>query len=410
MGEVYKNPYYEVTTHMRSASFLVFLTALSVSGPLSINFFLALLPAMADDFSTNAATIQLTVSVYLIGFAGAQLVIGPLSDKFGRKPVLVYCYALFSLASLVCVFSTSAELLIAARFIQSIGGCAGVLISRAIVRDVYSPKDMGKVMSYMITGFSMAPLIAPAIGGFLGVHFGWRSLFIVFTVLGGGLMLWTLLGFEETNTKRNPHAFNLKALFINYASLLLNKHFFGYFTVVSTSVAGVLTYTSASSFVLIEVLEVPAQYYGVLFSITAFGMFIGSIISAKLSGRYSSEIAAKNGVIFLFIGGLLMATLPLIGIVSITSIVGSMFIYAVGNGIVMPSAMSLAIMPFPKKTGAAAALIGFAQGALGALCGYIAGQLYNGTVIPMALTIGILAVIACLGLLFSQSIKPQTST
>jgi DHA1 family bicyclomycin/chloramphenicol resistance-like MFS transporter len=383
-----------------SLPFIAFLIALSVSGPLSINFYLALLPEMASSLSTNAATMQQTVSIYLIGFACAQLIVGPLSDKFGRRPILITCYALFSLASLVCAFASDASLLIIGRLIQSLGGCAGVLISRTIVRDVFTPKEMGKIMSYMITGFSMAPLMAPAIGGFIGVYYGWRSLFLILAGVGFSLMLWTYLGFKETNKNLNPKATQIKHILKNYVFLLSNKHFLCYFLIVSASVAGVLTYTSASSFVLIEVLDVPAQYYGLLFSITALGMFLGGLISAKLIRQRGSELAVWYGCLLLLSGGIILAALPLLGLVSILTLTGSMFVYALGNGVVMPSAMTLAIMPFPQKAGAAAALIGCSQSALGALCGYIAGMFYDKTAIPMNSIIGLMSLLAFSGILY----------
>lgn len=383
-----------------SITFIVFLLALSVSGPLSINFYLALLPKMAGELSVDAATIQKTVSIYLAGFAGAQLIIGPLSDIFGRRPVLIFCYILFSLSSLVCAISDSAYLLIFGRFVQSLGGCAGVLISRAIVRDVFSPSEMGRIMSYMITGFSMAPLIAPTIGGFIGINYGWRSLFYIFSCIGVSLVVWTYFGFKETNNNLNQNTINLRTILGNYFSLLKNRCFLCYFFIVSSSVAGILTYTSASSFVLIEVLEVPSQYYGLLFSITALGMFLGSLLSANLSSRFGSALTTWYGCLVLLSGGLLLAILPLVGVTSVLTLVGSMFIYALGNGVVMPSAMASAILPFPNRSGSAAALIGCFQAALGAVCGYIAGLLYDKTAIPMTSIIGLLSLIAFFSVFF----------
>jgi DHA1 family bicyclomycin/chloramphenicol resistance-like MFS transporter len=358
---------------------------------------------MADVLSASAAQIQQTVSIYLIGFAGAQLVVGPLSDRFGRKPVLICCYLLFSAASVICALANQVEWLIIGRFIQSLGGCAGVLISRAIVRDIYSPKDMAKVMSYMITGFSMAPLLAPSIGGFIGVNMGWRSLFYILAGFGVVLVVWTTVGFKESNTNLNPKATQVPQLARNYAALLKNRQFLGYFLVVSSSVAGVLTYTSSSSFVLIEQLNVPAQYYGLLFSISAFGMFSGSLLAARLSTRLGGSSTLNYGCSLLVIAGVVMAVLPWFGWVSVITIVGPMFIYSLGNGIVMPSAMSLAITPFPTKAGAAAALIGCSQSALGALCGYLVSLLYNGTAIPMTSMIGLMSVMAFIGRLMSRN-------
>jgi DHA1 family bicyclomycin/chloramphenicol resistance-like MFS transporter len=390
-----------------SFAFIAFLLALSISGPLSINFYLALLPNMAESLSTNASTIQQTVSVYLIGFAGAQLIVGPLSDRFGRRPILIVGYGLFSVASLLCALATDSSVLIAGRFIQSLGGCSGVLISRAIVRDVYPADKMGRIMSYLVTGFSIAPLIAPAIGGYIGIYYGWRSLFFILAGFGFSLMVWSWLGFKETNKNLNPTATGLWKIVSNYAFLLNNPFFLCYLIVISTSVAGILTYTSASSFVLIEVLEVPAQYYGLLFSISALGMFLGSLLSAKLSHHFSSEQAIWYGSLLLLCGGVLLAVLPWLGVVSVLTLVGSMFIYALGNGVVMPSAMALAIMPFPKKAGAAAALIGCCQSALGAACGYVAGLLFDHSAIPMTSTIGLLSLLAFGGVLYARVSKRE---
>ncbi|MGO3344488.1 MAG: multidrug effflux MFS transporter [Marinomonas sp.] len=382
-----------------SVAFLGFLLILSISGPLAINFYLALLPNMATELGTSAAKIQQTVSVYLIGFACAQLIVGPLSDRFGRKPVLLVCYSIFVIASLACALATDAGLLITARFVQSLGGCAGVLLSRVIVKDVYPPEEMGKVMSYMTTGFSMAPLLAPAIGGFIGVSFGWRSLFFVLAGFGVMIILWTTLSFKESNKQRNPDAMKVSHLFGNYWYLLKSNNFLRYLLIICTSVAGTLTYTSASSFILIELLKVPAGYYGLLFSISAFGMFLGSMVAARLNAKVGSASTMWFGVICLVCAGISMAIFPWFGVLSVFSIVGPMFVYAFGNGIVMPTAMSLAIMPFPKMAGSAAALIGCCQTALGALCGYIVSILYNDNATPMTSMIGCLSVIALLSIL-----------
>jgi DHA1 family bicyclomycin/chloramphenicol resistance-like MFS transporter len=382
-----------------SVAFLGFLLILSISGPLAINFYLALLPSMAEDLSTSAEKIQQTVSVYLIGFAGAQLIIGPLSDRFGRKIILLICYSVFVAASLACALATDVTVLIWARFVQSLGGCAGVLLSRVIVKDVYPPEEMGKVMSNMTTGFSMAPLLAPVIGSFIGVTYGWRSLFFIFSCFGLVLILWTLLGYKESNKHLNPSATRITHLAGNYAALLKEPKFVGYSLAVCCSIAGVLTYTSASSFILIELLSVSATTYGLLFSISAFGMLLGSVIAAKLNSRIGSLSTVWYGVLVLALGGVTMAVLPWFNVVSVFTIVGPMFVYALGNGIVMPTAMSLAIMPFPKMTGSAAAWIGCCQAALGSLCGYIVSLLYNANAIPMTSMIGCLSVAALLSIL-----------
>lgn len=382
-----------------STAFLGFLLVLSISGPLAINFYLALLPSMAEDFSTSSSMVQQTVNLYLMGFAGAQLIVGPLSDRFGRKIILVICYSVFVVASLVCALANDVTILIAARFIQSLGGCAGVLLSRVIVKDVYPPEEMGKVMSYMTTGFSMAPLLAPAIGGFTGVALGWRSLFYILALFGVVLIIWTLFVYKESNKNLNPDAIRIRSLLGNYAKLLKEPKFVGYSLIVCTAIAGTLTYVAASSFILIDLLEVPATGYGLLFSTSAFGMFLGSVIAAKLNSRIGSISTVWYGTLMLALGGISIEIFPWFNIVSVTTIVVPMFLYSLGNGIVMPTAMSLAIMPFPKMAGSAAAWIGCCQAALGALCGYIVSLLYSDSAIPMTSMIGFLSIIALLSIL-----------
>ena len=393
-----------------SVAFLGFLLILSISGPLAINFYLALLPNMATELGTSAAKIQQTVSVYLIGFAGAQLIVGPLSDRFGRKPVLLVCYSIFVIASLACALATDAGLLITARFVQSLGGCAGVLLSRVIVKDVYPPEEMGKVMSYMTTGFSMAPLLAPAIGGFIGVSFGWRSVFFVFVGFGILVIVWTIFGFKESNKHLNPEAMKIKRLFGNYLFLLKSDSFMLYLIVICASVSGTLTYASASSFILIELLKTPAEYYGLLFSVSAFGMLLGSVLAAKLNSKIGSKSTIWYGVMILVCGGLSMAILSWLGVFSVMAIVGPMFLYAFGNGIIMPTAMSLAISPFPKMAGSAAALIGCCQTALGALCGYIVSLLYSNSATPMTSMIGFLSFLAFISVLSIRAKTKKTAS
>jgi len=186
----------------------------------------------------------------------------------------------------------------------------------------------------------------------------------------------------------------------NYVSLVKNRTFLCYFIVAFSSVGGILTYTSASSFVLIEVLKEPAKYYGLLFSITAFGLLFGSLLSARIIKKSGSKTAAWVGSLLVLTGGVSVALFPILGIETIVTLIAPMFIYALGNGVVMPAAVSTAISPFPEKAGAAAAFIGCAQSATGATCGYIVSLLYNKSALPMTSMIGLMAILVFSSVLY----------
>jgi len=224
-------------------------------------------------------------------------------------------------------------------------------------------------------------------------------------------MIWIYLGFKETNKNLNPEATQFGKMLSNYASLVKNRIFLCYFIVAFSSVGGILTYTSASSFVLIEVLKVPAQYYGLLFSITAFGLLFGSLLSARIIKRSGSKTAAWVGSLLVLTGGVSAALFPILGIQSVATIIAPMFIYTLGNGVVMPAAVSTAISPFPEKAGAAAAFIGCAQSATGATCGYIVSILYDKSAVPMTSMIGIMSILVFSSVLYVRiSERKQLAT
>ena len=210
-----------------TALLVVLIVALTSLGPLSTDFYLPALPAIARALHTDSAGAQLTLSVYLLGFGAGQLILGPFSDRFGRRPVLLWSMLVFVLASVACALAQSIEALIAARFLQALGACGGPVLGRAVVRDLYGPKDAGRVLSHVATGTALAPLLAPLLGGLLTAHFGWRSSFVALTVYSIVLLVVIARQLQETNRHLDPHAMHPLRMLSNYRTLLADRVYRG---------------------------------------------------------------------------------------------------------------------------------------------------------------------------------------
>ncbi|MBL6927889.1 MAG: multidrug effflux MFS transporter [Rhodospirillales bacterium] len=367
--------------------FAALLTALTAFGPLATDMYLPSLPAMAADFATDVGTVQLTLSVFMAGFGISQLMVGPLSDRFGRRPVLIVGVGLYFLATAACALAPTIELLIGLRFVQAIGACTGVVVARAVVRDVYGRDRAAKVLAYMGTAMALAPVIAPIIGGYLVMWSGWRSIFVALAIFGLILVLlvWRQLG--ETNQYKDVMATRPSWLARNYLTLLGDRSYLGYVLVNTFVFCGMFAFISGSSFVLIKFLGLPPNLFGMCFGIAVLGYMSGTVIAGKLTVRIGIDGMLAAGGVVAMVGGVTMVGLALAGVDHAAAVIGPQFTYMIGMGIVMPNAIAGAIGPYPKMAGAASALLGFVQMAAAALVGLAVGQLDDGTQIPMTTAI-----------------------
>ncbi|WP_042696073.1 multidrug effflux MFS transporter, partial [Azospirillum sp. B506] len=254
-----------------SLSIRILLTALVAFGPLSTDLYLPSLPALVRIFGTDVATVQLTLSIFLVGFAVSQLVYGPMSDRFGRRPTLLVGVSIYLVASAVCAMTSSIEALIAARFFQALGACCGPVVARAVVRDVFGRDRAATVLAYMSMAMALAPAVGPMLGGVLTEGFGWRANFVLLTIFACGILgtIWSML--DETNTHRDEEALQPGRLAANYLLLLRNRGFVGYVLVVAFSYSGIFSFISGSSFVLIEQLHLTPAQYGAGFGAVVLG-------------------------------------------------------------------------------------------------------------------------------------------
>ena len=377
-----------------SFALMLFLAGVVAVGPLSTDMYLPSLPDMTRIFGTEVSMVQLTLSVFIAGFAVAQLVYGPLSDRYGRLPLLLGGLGLFFVASVACAFATTIEALIALRFLQAVGACAGPVLGRAIVRDLHDRERAARMMSYLGAVMGFAPAVGPVIGGYLHGAFGWQANFIALAALGAGAWLLVRFLLRETLAHPDPQALDSRRLVTTYAAILGDREFLGYGLAGAFAFAGLFAFISGSSFVLIDVLGVASEDFGYYFGAIVVSFMAGALTSARLVARYGLDQLLARSVGVLPLAGLSMAALAWGGVASVAAVVAPMAIYMVAVGFVLPNSLAAALAPYPQKAGRASAMFGFLQMASGALAGAAVGVLHDGTPGPMAATIAVMGLCA----------------
>ena len=357
-----------------SALLAVLVVALTSLGPLSTDFYLPALPAIARALDTDSAGVQLTLSVYLLGFGAGQLLVGPLSDRFGRRPVMLWGMVVFVLASVVCALADSITTLVVARLLQAFGACAGPVLGRAVVRDIYGPAESARMLSHVSTATALAPLLAPLFGGWLTALWGWRATFVALTLYALVLMLavWRLL--QETNRHPDADAMRLARMWANYRTLLADPVYRSALLIGCGAFAALFAFISGSPFVFIEHFGMSPQQMGLAFGLNVTGFMLGSTLSARLSRRIGPARLIRHGVWLGAACGVLLATLALLGPHHPAAVMVPMWGVTAAIGLILPNATALGLAGYPKMAGAAASLMGFVQMGLGAGAGMLVGH------------------------------------
>lgn len=375
------------------APLLLLITAMLMMQPLSTDLYLASLPSLVSGFGVPVSTVQLTLSLFVIGFGGAQLVVGPLSDRFGRRPVVLGGLALYVAATALCGLAHSIELLIAARFLQALGCCAAVMVARAIVRDAYEPESSARLIARASTWISLAPIVGPILGSYLQVAFGWRAAFAALGLFSAIVMAACLLRLPETNEHKNPQATNLRGLAANYRLVLGSREFWLNVMPGALSYGGIFMFISGSSFVLIKVLGVPTEWFGYCFALGVSGYMTGTLVCRRLLKTLSGEQALRIGTACSLTAGLYFLAATLLGLWHWWVVVLAMFISMASHGINFPVSQAGAVAPFAKQAGTAAGLMGAIMMAFAFLVGSIVGATHNGTLYPLAILAAVLGTL-----------------
>ncbi len=349
--------------------------------------------------ASDAARVQLTLSVFLAGFACGQIFYGPLSDRYGRRPIMLGGLIVYCAGSIGCVFAQSIEVLIAARFVQALGACAGPVIGRAVVRDLWGASESARIIAYMGGAMAIAPLLGPTLGGFLTVLFGWQSNFAFLLLVAVVQLVAVLRLLGESNAHRDPRAIQPRQMFANFAQMLTDRRYLGYLLTFSFSYSALFAFISASSFVLIDRHGLTPQIFGMCFGLVVAGYLLGSLACGRLVRRFGSDYLLARGAWLGAIAGLSMAALEFSGVRSLAAILGPMFFCTVATGLVMPNAIARALAPYPTMAGSASALMGVVQMSTAALVGIAVGHSLTGGGQALAAAVAICTALAPLSYL-----------
>ncbi|PTU33280.1 Bcr/CflA family drug resistance efflux transporter [Stenotrophobium rhamnosiphilum] len=361
-------------------------------GPLSIDMYLPSLPALQAHFGADTESTQLTLSLYFIGLAIGQLIYGPVSDRFGRKKPLLFGLALYSLVSLACAYAPSMYSLVMLRFLQALGGCAGMVITRAMVRDLFPPQEMARVLSTLVLIMGVAPILAPLVGGQIFLLFGWQAIFLAMT--GYSLLCFAgIYALPETSRGRSE-SLRLSNVLAGYTRLLQHRRFMGYALSGAVAQAGMFAYISASSFVFINVYGVSPAHFGWLFGSNALGLIAAAQVNSFVLQRYRSEHVLRIALMANAGFGVLLLINALTGFGGLLGIMIPLFCGMSCLGFSFPNSTAGAMAPFGDRAGMAAALLGTLQFGIAAISGSVVGHLFNGTAIPMAAVICTCAISA----------------
>ena len=368
------------------------LALLTAIGPLSVDLYLPSLPAIGDALHALPAEVQLTISSYLIGFAAGQLVYGPLADRFGRKPVMLAALLIFCVATLACAAAPSIAALIGARAAQAFGSSGGIVLARAVVRDLYEGPRAGRELSLMAMIMGLAPVVAPIIGSVLQAAFGWRACFLF--IFAGGAVAASAVQWLLPETLRPGLQQSLGGMLKSFAIVARHRGALGHILIIAGGYGGLFAFISASPFVLQTVHGLSPFGFAVAFAVASLGYIAGTSLAARLVTRWGIDRTIGGGVAALAAGGVAMIAATALSPGAVAGIVIPMMVYLFGLGLAMPQAFAGALQPFPERAGAASSLIGCVQQAVAAALGTLVVRALGATAWPLVLGIALPGVLA----------------
>ncbi|QCK85852.1 multidrug effflux MFS transporter [Phreatobacter aquaticus] len=374
---------------------LTALLAMLISmGPVSTDLYLPSLPDIGRVLGATTAQVQLTLSAFLVGFAAGQILYGPVSDKYGRKPVLVIALVLYGVGTALCAAAQSIETLTAARCLQALGAAGPIVVARAIVRDLYEGRRAARELALMGTFMSVMPAIAPIFGGVLHVAFGWRSTFAIMLIYAACALVLVMVQLPETLRERSTAPISPIGILRTFGTIVVDRTFLANTLIFAAGYSGLFSFISSSSFILQGVYGLGPIGAGASFSTCVIGFVSGSIIGTPLVARLGEDMAIRIGIGLQALGALAMAAALGIGGLGLAGILAPMAAYTLGFGITMPQTLSAAMKPFPDKAGAASSLAGFIQMSSGAIAGVFVGHALGNSAWPLAAALGVTASIA----------------
>jgi DHA1 family bicyclomycin/chloramphenicol resistance-like MFS transporter len=353
-------------TPQRPTPPLWLLVLITLSGTMAMHMFVPALPHAAKDLGASSGAMQMTISLYILGLALGQLFYGPLSDTFGRRPMLMTGLALYAMGGLAAALAPGLHVLVAARLFQALGGCAGLALGRAIVRDTAQPEKAVRQLALLNLMMMIGPGLAPMIGGAISSALGWRTVFWVLTAIGALTLVFTLRLLPETGRPRG--GFSLGKLLLDYRSLLGSPKFLGFALGGGCTTTSIYAFIATAPFIFTMQLHRPVHDVGIYLGIMIFGMALGNAITGRLIHKIPMERMLLSGNALSIISASALLVIVLLGYLSVGTALCLMFLFACGAGISSPAALGKSLGVDPSRVGSAAGLYGFTQMAVGAAC------------------------------------------
>ena len=387
-----------------STAVILTLGLLSATSSLSIDMYLPGFPAIAADLDTDIPSVALSLTSYFIGISAGQLFFGPIIDRYGRKGPLMLGVIMYFLSSLGCSLVTSVEGLIALRFFQALGGCAGMVINRAMVRDLFAPHETARIFSILMLIMGVSPIVAPTFGGYISAGFGWRYIFVTLTIIAAIQLVLSWKVLPESRGADKSASLYPREVITRFLLVLKQPAFYTYALTSGFGSAGMFAYIAGSPFVFMNLFGVSETQYGWIFGANAFGLILCSQVNRLLLRRYSSKKIILPAVALQFSCGILLFLGTLSGVLSPLGTNSLIFLYLTMQGFVTPNATSLFLEPFERNTGIASALSGSMLMVFAGLSSAAVSHLHNGTALPMTIVMAACISISFFSLVFGRVI------
>jgi DHA1 family bicyclomycin/chloramphenicol resistance-like MFS transporter len=365
---------------------LAILIAQSMVGPLTLNILMPAVPGLGATFKTDAATVQLTLTLFLVGLAVSQLVLGSLSDRFGRRPVMLLGLAITVIASLAALAATTIGWLIVARTVQALGASTGLVVGRAVIRDLYERDRAASMIGWVTMAMVVAPMIAPLIGGVLDTAFGWHAIFLFVALFATVVLIWTAAALPETRAVVAGGG-GFRRFLEEAAALARSRRFVGYVLCSALGSGMFFAFIAGAPHITVTIMGRSSAEYGIWFVLLSFGYMIGNFVAGRWSARYGTDAMVWWGVVIGSGFAILQVATVLIFPASITAVFLPQTIMGFANGFLLPNAIAGAVSVRPQAAGTASGVTGFLQMGLGAVVAQIVGHLINDatTALPMVL-------------------------
>lgn len=360
---------------------------LTMMMPLGTDIFLASMPAFARDYGMSMGAAELTLAAFFAGNAAGQIVWGPLSDRFGRKPIILIAVSGYFLAATAIALSDNFALVVALRVVQGAAASSGRILANAVSRDLFDREKLAQLISFVMTAGSLSAMITGPLGGFIADHFDWQVAFIVPSVFAAVLLTIFIFGFHETIAERNPLAIRPLPMLITMGEIVRNRNFVAYVMTSACAMAGMSAFLNSAPGLLIGVHGLSPGTFGILFALLPLGFMAGSIFSGRYSGRIKSDTFLTLGTASMAAGGVAMLGFALFGLPDPKALALPMIPYLFGFACIIPQCAAGALTPFGRMAGTASSLQGFAQSMVSASTSMILAFVANGTLYPMAIAI-----------------------